>query len=73
MEYWSHEPCYEVNMEVIDGDTVRYYFFKSREMYYKASRDSAGNIRIINYYPYRKDRDGEVCTDYFRKEDIFIR
>ena len=73
MEYWSHEPCYEMHKEVSDSDVVTYYFFKSRSIYYKADHDSSGAVRIRLYYPYREVRDGEVCTEYFRKEDIFIR
>lgn len=74
MEPWSHEPCYEAHREVSDFDTIRYYFFKSRAIYYKADHDSADNLRIRLYYPNNTwKKDGEVCTEYFRKEDIFIR
>ena len=73
LEFWSHEPCYEIYKEVIDEDTVRYYFFKSREIYYKAEHNSAGEIQIRLYYPHSKEKNGEICTKHFRKEDIFIR
>lgn len=76
MEPWSHEPCYEAYREVSDSDVVRYYFFKSRKIYYKADHDNSGTVRIRLYYPYYPEefqKDGEVCTDYFRKEDIFIK
>ena len=73
MELWSHEPCYETHREIIDGDTVRYYFFKSRKIYYKADHDSLGNLQIRLYYPSSIIKDGEICTKYFRKEDIFIK
>lgn len=73
LEFWSHEPCYEIHKEIIGMDTVRYYFFKSREIYYKAEHDSTGDIQIRLYYPYNDRKDGEICTKHFRKEDIFIR
>jgi len=73
MELNFHEPCYEVHREIINQDTVRYYFFKARQIYYKADHDSLHNIRIRLYYPHREIKDGEVCTSYFRKEDIFIK
>ena len=73
MEPWSHEPCYEAYKEISDSDIVRYYFFKSRRIYYKADHDSSGTVRIRLYYPKGLEKDGEVCTKYFRKEDIFIK
>ena len=73
LEYWGHEPCYEAHREITSEDTIRYYFFKARSIYYKAEHDSTGKLQIRLFYPYQKYKDGEICTEHFRKEDIFIR
>ena len=73
MEPWSHEPCYEAYREISDTGIVRYYLFKSRRIYYKADHDSSGSVRLRLYYPKGLEKDGEICTDYFRREDIFIK
>jgi len=59
-DFIDDEPCYKIHTEIKDGDTLNYYIYFDKGIYYRSIRDSVGRTGYVLYFPEQDTIDSYI-------------
>lgn len=63
-DFCDKEPCYIVHTDIVDGDTIKYYFYPWKGIHYRDMRDSKGRVGIVQWEPNINIDYDSLCFHY---------
>ncbi len=50
-DFNDKEPCYKIHTEIVEEDTIDYYFYPWKQIYYRSAKDKYGRKGYVMFDP----------------------